>query len=130
MYPSVIKLLAKLSFDDQRECRQIVVDTTPYEHFLDKTDVEKVELWAIRGFMLIASALPLFAVISALCGNRFCGYVQMVVSGFFGAFAIWTFVTFYFSRLVSLFKLLRSKNKHFIDFIRVKHTFHNITLAQ
>merc|ERR1712198_563272 len=40
------------NFDDQRECRQIVVDTTPYEHFLDKTDVEKVELWAIRGFML------------------------------------------------------------------------------
>ena len=60
--------------------------------------------------MLIASAMPLFAFIAALCGNRFCGYVQMVVAGFFGAFAVWTFVIFC-ARKVSLSCRLSQSNK-------------------
>ena len=68
--------------------------------FIERTEIDAIEFWAIRGFMLIACTLPLFAIISAFCGNRFCGYVQMVVSGFFGAFSIWTFLMWYMRAVV------------------------------
>ena len=38
----------------------------------------------------------------AICGNRFCGYVSMVVSGLFGALSIGLFVYFAIQYFVSL----------------------------
>ena len=106
-----------------RECRQNVFDPDHNDddggegggdeflrNFVERNIVDKVEMWSIRAFMVIASAMPLFAVIAALCGNRFCGYVQMVVAGFFGFFGVWTFVI-YCAHKVSLLARVSRSNK-------------------
>ena len=68
--------------------------------------------------MLISVVMPFIAIISGkiaenignsetfikvICGNRFCGYVSMVVSGLFGALSIGLFIYFSIQYFVSLF---------------------------
>lgn len=55
---------------------------------LPNTAYIRLELWTLRTTMLIAAGLPLFGLITILCGNRFCGYVSIIVAGMFGAMSI------------------------------------------
>merc|ERR1712141_697149 len=79
---------------NELECHSLITVGFKYEPILlpDSNDPMQefaaVQLWIIRVTMLIAASMPFIAIIGAICGNRFCGYVSMVVSGFFGAMGL------------------------------------------
>jgi len=86
------------------ECKSLITIGTVYEPIFNaKDDFYIFQIWPIRGAMLISVVMPFIAIISVICGNRFCGYVSMVVSGLFGALSIGLFINFSIQYFVSLF---------------------------
>jgi len=85
----------ELSDLSDSECKSLITIGTVYEPvFSGIDDFYIFQIWPIRCAMLIAVVMPFVAVISVICGNRFCGYVSMVVSGLFGLLSIGLFVYF------------------------------------